>query len=289
MLVNTYTGEAVPQIPEMIIVGMGVAGWVGQPNDAQLPAQMLVDYVRVYQNQTVGGKIAIASVDGSETIPAITTAGGTLELAANSENPVRWSVTNLDGSPTALASISPQSASGQSATLTAIGNGQVKVKAQVDNGLGDGSGYVDARIVTIGGQPDLPDLSVTTTVDDTDGQISFTGGTWGTLSSDSAIGGFERYADAQYAVATLNFTGVGIEVIGSKGPDYGKADIYIDGSWVGSFDGYASEAQMQQSLYAIDGLSNGPHKLEVLVLAQNNPPSSGNVVRVDAINVTSMK
>lgn len=49
-VVATYSGTAVPQGPEFIIFSLGMGGsWIGTPDESKLPAEMLVDYVRVYQ------------------------------------------------------------------------------------------------------------------------------------------------------------------------------------------------------------------------------------------------
>lgn len=51
--VATYAGEAVPQGPEFIIFSLGMGGdWIGTPDNDKLPAEMLVDYVRVYQKDS---------------------------------------------------------------------------------------------------------------------------------------------------------------------------------------------------------------------------------------------
>lgn len=45
-----YSGIAVPQGPEFLILSLGMGGsWIGTPDESRLPAEMLVDYVRVYQ------------------------------------------------------------------------------------------------------------------------------------------------------------------------------------------------------------------------------------------------
>lgn len=48
-----YSGTAVPQGPEFIILSLGMGGgWIGTPDVTKMPAEMLVDYVRVYQKDS---------------------------------------------------------------------------------------------------------------------------------------------------------------------------------------------------------------------------------------------
>jgi len=85
----------------------------------------------------------------------------------------------------------------------------------------------------------------------------------------------------------VRFTGNKIRWIGPKQPGYGKADIYIDGTKVGTADAYASEAQKTQSavVWQSGTLSDGAHTMTIKLTGEKNVASTGNVVVVDRFEV----
>lgn len=77
-VVATYTGEAVPYGPEFIILSLGLGGWIGQPDRAKMPADMLVDYVRVYQrtDKIENGRYVISSEFSGKALEVSSAAAG---------------------------------------------------------------------------------------------------------------------------------------------------------------------------------------------------------------------
>lgn len=80
------------------------------------------------------------------------------------------------------------------------------------------------------------------------------------------------------------FRGSYIEWVGAKGPDYGMADVYIDGVLVqANVDSYNPSFQTQATLFSKGGLSQGNHTIKVVVKGNKNSASTGNKVACDAL------
>ncbi len=82
----------------------------------------------------------------------------------------------------------------------------------------------------------------------------------GTQFSD----GTSMYAN-KGASFKVHFTGTQIYLIGTKDPNHGTADIYIDNKKVGSIDTNASSRSLGQVIYASDTLEDKEHILELRV------------------------
>jgi len=104
--------------------------------------------------------------------------------------------------------------------------------------------------------------------------------TWG-VSSGRGVGDLDD--DLHYTTTSGDsfqyaFTGSAVDYIAPSGPQYGTEDIYIDGARVGSANAYASNYNAQRLLYSVQGLSNGPHVLKVVM-------TGGSYLQVDAVRV----
>jgi len=84
--------------------------------------------------------------------------------------------------------------------------------------------------------------------------------------------------------ARLRFVGGGIRWLGSKGPDYGLAQVYIDDNLVASVDSHAGEQQAMQTLFSVQDLEFGAHTIEIRALSRN-AGDGGEFVSVDAFDV----
>ena len=80
-----------------------------------------------------------------------------------------------------------------------------------------------------GAAPDGMDV-----IDIKNGAFQFSNG-WTDETGSQFIGGTNKWANAG-ATFTVNFTGSKIYLLGTKDPNHGKADIYIDGEKVSTID-----------------------------------------------------
>jgi hypothetical protein len=111
-------------------------------------------------------------------------------------------------------------------------------------------------------------------------------GTWNTTSSSSASGGSFAYAATSGAVVTINFTGLELALIATKGPSYGQATVTVDGGTPTTVDLYSSKVGWQQSVWNTGILAMGAHTVKIEWAGTKNQAATGTDINVDAIDVT---
>lgn len=107
---------------------------------------------------------------------------------------------------------------------------------------------------------------------------------WSVVSETYATDGRYRISNASGATATFTFTGDNVTWITAKGPAYGKAEVFIDGTSKGQVDLY-NATQVWQHQQGYTGLGAGSHTITIKVLGQKNASSTGYGVVVDAFAV----
>jgi uncharacterized protein YkwD len=83
------------------------------------------------------------------------------------------------------------------------------------------------------------------------------------------------------------FTGTRLTWIGPKQPNYGKAEVYIDGQYMDTVDLYASKANatLSTTVWQSPTLPSGSHVVRIKVLGERNPLSAGDIVVLDRFEV----
>ncbi|WP_341957108.1 X2-like carbohydrate binding domain-containing protein [Microbacterium sp. LWH13-1.2] len=81
---------------------------------------------------------------------------------------------------------------------------------------------------------------------------------------------------------SFTFRGTGVSWLGPKGPDQGAVDVYIDGEKVESIDTHADSRISNQELFAVSGLKDKEHTIEIV-------KASGDVLRTDVFRYTVKK
>jgi hypothetical protein len=122
---------------------------------------------------------------------------------------------------------------------------------------------------------------------ETDPDVSYTSGWAGGDASKSWSGQYAAVSTTTGARATLTFTGTGIRWIGYRGPDAGTARVYLDGRFAGEVDAYSEGQRIQDTLFAASGLADARHTLAIEATGTHSGSSSGNLIAVDAFDVTS--
>ena len=112
-----------------------------------------------------------------------------------------------------------------------------------------------------GAAPDGMDV-----IDIKNGAFQFSNG-WTDETGSQFIGGTNKWANAG-ATFTVNFTGSKIYLLGTKDPNHGKADIYIDGEKVSTIDTNASARALGQYIFVSEDLADGEHTLELRVTSK---------------------
>lgn len=107
-------------------------------------------------------------------------------------------------------------------------------------------------------------------------------GSWIGRQNQKAQGGGFRISRQKNATLSFMFSGTSFTWVTALGPDYGKADVYVDGVLLDTFDLYRSRRTWQHYL-SIGGLSNGEHTVKIVVLNERNPASTAIGVVLDGV------
>lgn len=117
---------------------------------------------------------------------------------------------------------------------------------------------------------------------DDDSQIGYYRG-WQEHEGENFTNFVHHRSSETDAIAVLeNFIGDSIKVIGTTGPNFGRAEYFIDGNMEQNVNLYTSNPQYQQAVFTWSG-SYGNHDLVIKVKGTNDPQSDGYRVDVDEI------
>jgi hypothetical protein len=84
--------------------------------------------------------------------------------------------------------------------------------------------------------------------------------------------------------ASLQFVGGGIRWLGSRGPDYGSAEVYVDGELVDTVRCHSSEREYMQELFISQELGFGVHTIEVRLVSEQAAGKTA-IIGVDGFDV----
>jgi hypothetical protein len=107
---------------------------------------------------------------------------------------------------------------------------------------------------------------------------------WGTVRAPNASAGSMVVSDGKRASLTLTFRGTGIAWSTVRGPDQGRAAVYVDGTLVRTVDNFASEPTFGV-VRAVSGLAEGLHELRIVVLGEARPKAHGALVSIDRFSI----
>lgn len=107
---------------------------------------------------------------------------------------------------------------------------------------------------------------------------------WGTVKAPSASSGSLVASDVKRASLELTFRGTGIAWTTVRGPDQGRAAIYVDGTLVRTVDNYASGPTFGV-VRTVSGLAEGVHELRIVVLGEARGKAEGTLVSIDRFSV----
>ena len=111
------------------------------------------------------------------------------------------------------------------------------------------------------------------------------GGTWRRLAVVGASAGYVKFARVAGAKARRAVSGRSIALVSSRGPNRGKAAIYLDGSTRAAaiVDLYAPTTQVRRVVFARSWATWGSHTIEIRLLGTRNARSWGTRVDLDAL------
>ena len=97
-------------------------------------------------------------------------------------------------------------------------------------------------------------------------------GTWSTTTTVYASGGSLKYTKSKGASASLAFTGSSIGWLSYRGPNRGRAAVYIDGVYKATIDLYSSTYANRQVVYTMSWATSGSHTIKVVCLGTSGRP-----------------
>lgn len=122
---------------------------------------------------------------------------------------------------------------------------------------------------------------VITMVDDDNPNAVFLGN-W--TDFDSTLDRFnntEHYTKTTGSYYQFTFTGTEIRLVGTKEPNRGMSDIYIDNVFITTIDQYSAVRFYLQEIYVKTGLSSGTHTIKVVCKGQKNAGATDYYICID--------
>lgn len=89
-------------------------------------------------------------------------------------------------------------------------------------------------------------------------------GTWNAETGTQYINGTNKYSQGANAEFQVKFTGSKIYLLGTKDPNHGKADVYIDGKLVETIDTKVASRSVGTRIFVSPDLTAGEHTLKLV-------------------------
>jgi lysozyme len=161
--------------------------------------------------------------------------------------------------------------------------------ARTFTGLAPGPHTITVRVLGQKGSPQATDAQVAVDAFQGGGRIVWTPPlrtTWQRTNLAGASGGDVAVSDQSRTTVALTFRGSGVRWQTVRGPDQGRAQIFVDGSLVKTVDNYAATTTTGV-LRSITGLTAGVHELVIVVTGEGRPAARGTKVSVDRFSVVA--
>lgn len=130
----------------------------------------------------------------------------------------------------------------------------------------------------------LRDLRVTQVDARTGSQRVTLRGEWAQRSATDALRRTLLRASKAGARATMTFDGSQVAIVAQRGPNGGRAEVFVDGKSAGTIDLYAPTKDVRRIVF-LANVRRGEHTISVRVLGTGRAASSGTVVKLDAFLV----
>ncbi len=108
---------------------------------------------------------------------------------------------------------------------------------------------------------------------------------WMQVRTPDASGGSYAASGRAGAAVRLGFDGTGIDWLTVTGPNRGRAQVFVDGELVRTWDLFAP-VRTFGVVRSIAGLSDRTHVLRLVVVGRHRPASTGALVAIDRFDVT---
>jgi len=112
--------------------------------------------------------------------------------------------------------------------------------------------------------------------------VSYPAGRWRLAQTSGAYGGELRYEKDPPATARFSFAAREVAWVSARGPNRGRAEVWVDGARAATVDLYSGTARAREVVFRRDFGGRGAHSLEVRPLGVGDELSTGTRVDVDA-------
>ena len=113
---------------------------------------------------------------------------------------------------------------------------------------------------------------VASLVQDKAADWEWSAGDWQKVSHDKASGRTVTYATKTDSTAEVAFTGRAVALVATRGPNRGKADVYVDGELAATVDLRAAETRWRRVVFSRDWADIGDHTISVVVHGTDGRP-----------------
>ena len=119
-----------------------------------------------------------------------------------------------------------------------------------------------------------------TRVADGNASVRYSSG-WSSRADGAAFGASVHSTSAVGKAMSYTFSGRDLGWIASRGPDHGRAKVYIDGTYVGSVDLFAASPEARRIVFVRHWASAGTHRVRIVNVATSGRP----VIDVDGFAI----
>ena len=113
-------------------------------------------------------------------------------------------------------------------------------------------------------------------------------GSWATTPDASASGGSFTFADSSGSSVTIRFSGVELDWLAKKGPDYGNATVTVDGGSPVTVDLYSADVLWAEMVWSTGVLTAGTHTVKIEWAGTKDTAATGTSINIDALDVTGI-
>ena len=113
-------------------------------------------------------------------------------------------------------------------------------------------------------------------------------GNWTTGSDPLASGGSFTFADSSGSSVTARFSGIELDWLAKKGPDYGNATVTVDGGSPVTVNLYSAEALWAEMVWGTGVLTAGTHTVKIEWAGTKDTAATGTGINIDALDVTGV-
>lgn len=124
-------------------------------------------------------------------------------------------------------------------------------------------------------------------VQETSARVRYAGGWTSEDTQRRWSGGTAAVATTPFATATMDFAGIGVSMVGFRGPQAGIARVFLDGALAATIDLFATVEQVGATVFTATALADASHTLTVEVTGDRNPLSIDALVVVDAFEIVA--